>query len=285
MKKNYIFILIILLCFFTLNITQADSLVKYVAKIRNEAPRARYLQPTAEQIRLLQLAAKSILHKDFSRATHDANVCGYTVRLITNTVGGTTSNYYVLESLSPKYRAWGTYIFYLASDGYNYAIEVPCPLEVNTSMIGIKGFINSKSKIFLMGGTHKKKFNPTITPGSVFQAIHEEMSYYLLGYIQVREFNVRSYPQIVLTSGTPITNSTMSLLEFGLFLQGFDVDVYDGIHYPMVSATDNLQAIFTSGQGNDFVGLFLNQMTASSKKRSTKVIDAIESTTSESQEY
>lgn len=274
---------IIIICFTLATSAIADNLIKYVAQLKNKIPRARYVTPSNTQIRLLQIAATSILHKDFARASRDANSVSYSVKILTHTNG---SKYYILYPNHPKHRAWGTYIFYLAADGYDYSIEIPHPLDSNAVMTGINAFIDSKAKAFLMSGIHSKKFDVTKEHNNVFNAIHEEISFCIIGTIQIQGFHINHYPQIFLTSGTSVTNNTMDLLDFTLMDQGFEVEVYNGVDYPEINAADNIQAIYCSGFDDyDFAGLFVNQNMLTSTKKSTLIVDAVEAAISETITY
>lgn len=250
----------------------AESLIRYIARQKHLVSRARVNNPDAGEVRLMQLSARSIMQGAFARATRDANAVGYRIRTIKHT---NDSTYYILESKNAKYRPWGTYVFYRETDAFNTAVEVPNPIKTNTASIGIKAFIDSKSRIFLMSGTHPSLNDVTGTPGSVFDGIHQEISAFAQTIIQIKGFNKKKYPEIVLTSGSSVTNSAMNGLLDELIILDLEVEAYDGFNVAAFSDTDNLQAIYNNSIGNDFVGLYLNRKPLTSKKRSALVIKAI----------
>lgn len=256
----------------------SNSLVRYVFKIKNKIPKSRYTAPSTGQVEMLKDAAHLLRFSQFAAATRNAAAVGYTVRAFTHTNG---SVYYILESTDPKRRPWGTYIFYLASDLTNFVIEVPHPVEEkNTSVIGIKSFIDSKSNVFLMSGSRKgvaPGSDVTLNADSVFEAIHEEVTTTETPPVtlQIHGFNKHKYPEIVLTSGTPVVISAMNGLADDLLLEGFTLGIYDGNMYDFCGATQNVQAQYTNLKGESFIGIFLNEIVHNSTKNSAKVIESI----------
>lgn len=276
--KNKFLLLSIVLSLFILCIAEATSyknnLIYYVAKQKNKIPR-RYISPTDTQIDLLREAVYFILQKDFAGATRAANSAGYKLNAKEHT---NDSTYYRLESADSKYRPWGTYVFYLGDDKTDYIIEVPHPMEEkNTCTIGIKAFIDSKATAFLLSGSRKSAGDVTLNANSIFQAVHEEVAKSAdTVVIQIHGFNNRKYPQIVLTSGTPVSISAMDSLVDELIEEDLEVGIYDGIQYTDYGATQNEQAKYTNSIGGSFIGIYLNQAIHHSKKKNTLVIDAIE---------
>lgn len=276
--KNKFLLLSIVLSLSILCIAEATSyknnLIYYVAKQKNKIPR-RYIAPTDTQIALFREAVYFILQKDFAGATRSSNSAGYKLKSLTHTNGST---YYIIESTDSKYRPWGTYVFYLGDDKTDYIVEVPHPMEEkNTYTIGIKAFIDSKATAFLLSGSRKGVGDVTLNADSIFQAVHEEVAKSAdTTVVQVHGFNNRKYPQIVLTSGTPVAITAMDNLIDELIQNDFEVGVYDGIQYPNCAATQNEQAKYTNSISGSFIGIYLNQAIHHSKKKNILVIDAIE---------
>lgn len=251
-----------------------NNLIYRVAKQKNKIPRS-YIAPTDTHISLMRDAIYFLLRQEFAGATRSANSLGYIIKSFTHT---NESTYYILESTDSKYRPWGTYVFYLGDDKTDYVIEVPHPIEEkNTCRIGIKAFIDSKATAFLLSGSRKGAGDVTLNVDSIFQAVHQEVAKSSSTVVmQIHGFNNRKYPQIVLTSGTPVAISAMNNLIDELIKNDFEVGIYDGIQYTNCAATQNEQAKYTNSIGGSFIGIYLNQAVHHSKKKNTLVIDAID---------
>lgn len=255
-----------------------NNLVHYVAKQKNKIPKG-YTAPESAQVDLMREAIRFILAEDFAGADRAAGAIGYTLRAITSTNNLT---YYILESSDPKHRPWGTYIFYLGSGKGDFVIEVPHPAEEkNTSKIGIMAFectdSETKPVAFLLSGSRKGAGDVTLDASSIFQAVHEEAASETTTIVlQIHGFNRKRYPQIVLTSGTPVAIPAMDNLVDKLIQNDFEVGIYDGVQYADVGSTQNEQAKYTNSIGGSFIGIFLNQAVHNSKKQSGRVIDSIE---------
>lgn len=282
MKYRPVLLTLILIFLLIVYIAEATSyknnLFYYIAKQKNKIP-SRYIAPTETQIRLFKEAIWHILHKEFAGATRALNAVGYTLKSITH-INGLT--YYIVESTDPKYRPWGTYVFYVEDDRLDYVIEVPHPYEEkNTTRIGIKAFvgvdINTKAKAFLMSGSRKGPGDVTLNEDSIFQAVHEETTKDPSTVaLQIHGFNRKAYPQIVLTSGTPIAVPAMDELVDELIENGFEVGIYNGVQYRDCGATQNVQGKYSNNIGSSFIGVYLNRAVHNSAQKSALVIDAIE---------
>lgn len=280
MKTKSLFLAVILICLSIASSAEAGNLIRYIAKIKNKIPRG-YTAPTDTQIALFREAVSHILRGEFAGATLVANAIEYRRRAFTHTNGST---YYILESADPKFRQWGTFVFKPGSDKKNYIIEVPHPVEEkNTSIIGIKAFIDSGATAFLLSGSRKSACDVTLDPNTFFQAAHEVISssYNNIVSLQIHGFNRKDYPNIVLTSGTSGAISAMDDLVEQLMLEDFVVGIYNGILYSDYGATQNEQAKYTNSIGGSFIGLYLNQAVHHSKKKSDLIIDVIEGTLTE----
>lgn len=281
-SSRLVFLVIVLVCLSATFLAEAvgyeNNLVRYIFRQKNKIPRRGYNQPSEGQIELLRQAAHFIKNNQFAGATRCANAVGYSLKSFIHTNGLT---YYVLVSLDPKRRSWGTYVFYLGDDKTNFAMEIPHPVtEVNTSVIGIKAFIDSQASFFLLSGSRRGAgpgSDVTLNPDSVFEAIHEEVTTSESPpiSIQIHGFNNRRYPEIVLTSGSPVVISAMDQLVARLLDENFTVGIYDGVQYDHCGATQNVQAIYTNSIGNDFIGIFLNRIVHNSYNMSNLVVEAI----------
>lgn len=266
------FSMAILLFCFVCNYLYATDLVHHVANMKRTIKKSRYVPPTSGELRLLQISARSILEHNFARASRDASSVGYKLSIFTHSNG---LSYYILEARDSKEKPWGTYIFYPESDAYDYAIEIPHPSTINTALLGIRTFIASKSIAFLMAGTHPGSCDVTIQPGTAFQAIHEEINRYMNASIQILGVDNSKYPDVVLSSGSTLTNASMNGLIDEIMYQDLTVEVYDGISYAEVGALDNIQGLYVNNLGRDFVAIFVNKKALVSNKRSSKLFTAI----------
>jgi hypothetical protein len=256
-----------------------DNLVHYIAKQRNKLT-SRYTPPTDIQIELMKEAVLFLLNENFAGATRAAQSIGYNLKTITNINNKT---YYILESKDTKHRPWGTYVFYLGSDKNNYVIEVPHPEEKNTSIIGIHAFINTRIPIagvyplaYLLAGSYKGAGDVTANAKNMFEAVHEVVAFSSnTRVLQIHGFSKKEYPQVVLTSGTPVAISAMDGLVDTLIQNDFEVGIYDGQQYSNCGATQNEQAKFTNSIGGSFIATYLNKEIHTSKKESNKIIDSI----------
>lgn len=282
-KSKFLFFSILSLVLIYFSTAEATSynnnLIYYAAKQRNKVRRA-YHAPADDQIRIFKEAVNHVLHSQFAAAIKSASSIGYTLKSIAHTNGST---YYSLESTDTKHRAWGTYIFYLGDDKKNYLIEVPHPVEEkNTTNIGINTFIDGDAVAFLLSGTYKKSEDVTLDAKSIFQAVHEEVIS-VQGFtvtLQIHGFSRKAYPQIILTSGTPIAISEMDALTNEFLMNNFTVGIYDGTQYSDYGATQNEQAKYTNSTGSSFVGIYLNQAVHNSQEKGNLVINSIDEYTS-----
>lgn len=281
MKNRLLSLTLILIFLFLVYLAEATSfknnLFYYIAKQKNNIPR-RYIAPTDSQVSLFREAVGHILQEEFASAASAAGSVGYTLKSITHTNGST---YHILESADPKFRPWGTYVFYLEDDKRDIVIEVPHPYdEKNTSKIGIRAFVgpnsDTKATAFLMSGSRKTGDVVSLSE-SFFQAAHEESASETTTIVlQVHGFNRRKYPQIILTSGTSVAISAMDNLVDQLVQRDFEVGIYNGTQFADFGATQNEQAKFTNSINGSFIGIFLNQAVHHSKSKNTLVAEAIE---------
>lgn len=282
MKKRTLLLTTILIFLSLVYLAEATSyknnLFYYISKQRNKIP-YRYTEPTDTQKALFREAVGQLLIEQFAGAARAAGAVGYTLKSITHTNGIT---YYILESTDPKFRPWGTYVFYLGDDKRDLVIEVPHPIEEkNTSKIGIKAFVgpnnDTKATAFLMSGSRKGSGDVTVISESLFQAAHEAAaSESPTIVLQIHGINRRKYPQIVLSSGTPVAISAMDNLVDAFIQNDLEVGIYDGIQYTDYGATQNEQAKATNSISGSFIAIFLNQIVHHSKSKNNFVIDAIE---------
>lgn len=280
MKIRSLIPAVILICLSIASSAEAGDLIRYIAKLKNKIPRS-YIAPTDTQTALFREAVFHILRAEFAGATSAADAIGYKVGAFTHTNGST---YYILESTGPKFRQWGTFVFKVGSDKKNYIIEAPHPIEEkNTSIIGIKAFIDSEATAFLLSGSRKSACDVTLDQNTFFHAAHEVISssYSNIVSLQIHGFNRKDYPNVVLTSGTPVAISAMDDLVEQLMLEDFVVGIYNGTLYSDYGATQNEQAKYTNSIGGSFIGLYLNQAVHNSKKKGDLIVDVIEGTLTE----
>lgn len=282
MKNRPLFLTIILVFLSLVYLAEAtsfkNSIFYYIAKQKNNIPH-RYITPTDTQVSLFRQAVGYILIKDFGSALKSAGAVGYTLKSITHTNGLT---YHILESTDPKFRPWGTYVFYLEDDKRDIVIEVPHPIEEkNASKIGIRSFVgpnnDTKATAFLMAGSRIGVGDVVSLPESFFQAAHEaSASETTTVVLQIHGFSRRKFPQIILTSGTPVAIPAMDNLIDELIQNDFEVGIYDGTLYSDFGATQNEQAKYSNSVSGSFIGVFLNQAVHHSRSKNNLVIEAIE---------
>lgn len=281
-KLPILFVLLLLFCIISLQNTSAksynNSLLHYVSKLRNDIPN-RYITPNSSQIDIMKSASLNILNKYYSLAQTQAEAVQYTLTSIKHTNNKT---YYILESKSPRHRPWGTYIFYLGSDKKDVAVEVPHPADdKNTSHIGIKLFIDSKAKLFLMSGSKRSKCDVAYNANTIFEGIHEATTKETTQVLQIHSFKNYKYPQIVITTGTSIPPNSLDAYTKQL-ISYFSVGIYNGSEYSNLGSTDNVQGIYTNRIHGLFAAFFLNRSTATSKTKSNRFISLTEKAISES---
>lgn len=288
-KTLFLILLLVLLVFCLTTLYQkqtsaasySNDLVRYVAKLKNKIPN-RYTSPASSQIAILRQAVWQIFQGEFAGAVIHANAIGYTLTAFTHIfTDGTTSVYYILESQNAKLRPWGTYIIYPWSDAIDSVIEIPHPVsEKNTANIGIKLFIDTKARAFLLSGSRRSKCDVAYTAGTVFQGIHEEVSSETTDVIQIHSFKIYTYPQIVVTSGSPVIQSRIDKFVMEL-MELFEVGIFNGVQYAKLASINNQQADYTNSIGGNFIGLFLNRAVGHSKRLRSSFISLTETAISE----
>jgi len=284
MRKNILAIFVFFILAFgvsycTAGAMYSNNLIHYTYKLKNQMPKS-YTAPAKYQTEALHNAAWHIINKEFAGASSQAGIAGYGLKTFTHTNGNI---YYILESTDPKHRPWGTYIFYMGTDAVNTVIEIPHPdSAANTANIGIKLFIDSKAKAFLMSSAPKNKCDVTLAEGNPFQAVHEAVIDSNSDVIQIDTFNISKYPQIVFTSGNPVPAAGMDKYA-GYLAEDFETGIYNGIQYQQLASTANLQAKYTNDTGGDFIGIFLNSIVHRSKNLSNSFIGLTEQAISETE--
>ncbi|MDI6792713.1 MAG: PKD domain-containing protein [bacterium] len=171
-------------------------------------------------------------------------------------------DHYVLREIASVNRGWGSYIFD-SNDCSRSVIEIPHPLfDVNTPEVGSRAYLEAGARALLMAGAHRDanfggEADMAHNTDTIFETVHEAITTPMTNVIQIHGFS-RSpghpgYPDIVLSAGDGSIPPALAKLRNRLLTKGFTVGVYNGVSWPDLGATTNVQGIYTRSVGGTFI--------------------------------
>jgi hypothetical protein len=261
------------------------DIVDLITDIRNHMPgmnSEKFVIPTDDQITAFKTIFTSFNNMDLSGIQTSLNQYGYTFYKYLNTTSGDTV--YIFKENYPIQRGWGTFILNPKSV-LHVAIECPHPLwDTNVEIVGIKVFIQSKARWYLLAGTHRyANSDNSSDPAHVTQCIfHDAHTTFAPDTaLQIHGFDKSSYvnyPDVVISNGTLYPPSPLYKLRDSYVSRAFTAGVFSMSTYPdlnQLGATTNTQGQWSNNNGKLFVHVEHDYPLRNNDTKSAKVISAL----------
>jgi len=264
--------------------TQGD-IVDLILDIRQHMPGMNsegFVIPTDAQMNVFTGLFNSFNNLDYSAIQSILSQYGYTFYKYYNTPSNDTL--YIFKEDYPVKKGWGTFI--LNPNAVTHvAIECPHPLwDTNTEIVGIKVFIQSKARWYLLAGTHRyANSDDSSDPAHVTQCIfHDAHTTFAPDTaIQIHGFDKSSYvnyPDVVISNGTLYPPSPLYKIRDSYTSRGFTAGVFSMSTYPdlnQLGATTNTQGQWSNDNNKLFIHIEHDYPLRNTDSKITKVVSAL----------
>ena len=247
---------------------EQGDLVEYIVGVERELPKAgstAYADPDIQQAgrlvdALLRLAQGDCEGAVSLAAPHDLEA----VRFVDTRDGGEA--HLLLRQRQPCTSAcWGLVVLNPKARRAWLVVEVPHPLfDQETPRFAAEAYLSAGARSLLMASTHRRAScvgeacasDVAHNPTSLFQRFHEALVDACSTVVQYHGFartaDRQDYPEVVLSSGSPVVPGGLLALRDALVQRGISADTFDGERYRDLGATTNVQGQQTRNKGATF---------------------------------
>jgi hypothetical protein len=239
------------------------DIVDVITDIRLHMPgmnSEKFVVPTNDQMNTFSGVFNSLNKFEYSGIQTILSQFGYTFYKYYNIPSGDTL--YIFKENYPIQKGWGTFILNQKA-GTRVAIECPHPLwDTNVEIVGIKVFIQSKARYYLLAGTHRyANSDYSSDPAHVTQCIFHEahMTFAPDTALQIHGFDKSSYvnyPDVIISNGTLYPPSPLYKIRDSYISRGFTAGVFSMSTYAdlyQLGATTNTQGQWSNNNNKLFI--------------------------------
>jgi hypothetical protein len=251
-----------------------------------------FVIPNTAQMNVFATAFSQMNSGNFSTIASLLSPYGYTITKFYNTP--TADTLYLLKETLPLKYGWGTFVYNPKSTN-DLAVEIPHPLwDKYTWSMGIKVFLGTKAKWYILAGTHRYANSDTSSDmahvtASMFYTAHVTNANAIA--IQCHGFDGSSstyagYPDAVISSGALYPSTIYYTLQSKYIAQGFDAGVFSYSTYSALynlGAQTNTEGKWSNSNGKKFIHIEHDQPlrydTTNLKKCVTAIVSVLGTTT------
>ncbi len=159
MKKNIIFLIVLVFNSFLFAQTATGDIETYMGNIIDNMPGSTgddYIVPNASELNTWNTTIDFLLADDISGARSSAGELNYQITEFTDTSISPNQIFYILEEKDAQLYYWGTYIFSKTPTRNNLIIQAPhSRYDTNTGRQAVYCFKNNVAKAVFINGTHR----------------------------------------------------------------------------------------------------------------------------------